>query len=399
MTELLEVLRYRGVLWNLVRRNLKIRYKNSILGFAWSLLNPLMQIGVWYFVFKILWQRPEPNFMAFLVTGFLPWLFFSQTVLDSTNCVAQEMHLIKKAYFPRTILPLSALISNLIHLGFAFIVLIGLFALWRVDVNIHYLWVIPATLLVATFAYGLSMMLAAWSVFYADVKFIVANLLGLWFFLLPVLYPLHLVLGKQIEDPANWVERLMKDGLPLIKQIYMVDPLTISIEAYRSALLYGGANPIIVAPTPDMPLAEAGTGLSRKREHYRGQRPLEAVPPSAQEGQHAQGGGDGLPARADGLRGVLGAPGRIVRRRPRRGGGAGRPQRLGQEHVAGDHGCDPQADPGRCPGVGSRLSDAGAWHGLPSRVDRTRERLPQRQFAWAQSQGNRAEIQRDRGLR
>ncbi len=109
MRELLEVLRYREVLWNLVRRNLKVRYKNSVLGFAWSLLNPLMQIGVWYFVFKILWQRGGDNFMPFLITGFLPWLFFSQTVLDSTMCVAQEMPLVKKAYFPRIILPLSAL--------------------------------------------------------------------------------------------------------------------------------------------------------------------------------------------------------------------------------------------------------------------------------------------------
>lgn len=253
MSEFAEVWRYREVLLNLVRRNLKVRYKNSVLGFAWSLLNPLMQIGVWYFLFKIILGRDEPDFMAVLITGFLPWLFFSQTVLDSTACVSQEMALVKKAYFPRTILPLAVLFSNLIHLGFAFIVLIGLFAFWRVDVNLNYLLVIPSTLLLILFAYGLSAMLAAWSVFYQDVKFIVSNLLGLWFFLTPVLYPLHLVLGKQISSPENWLERLMANWLPFIKEIYVLDPVTIGIMGYRSALLRGGANPIVVANPDNLP--------------------------------------------------------------------------------------------------------------------------------------------------
>ena len=243
MTELVQVLRYREVLWNLVRRNLKVRYKNSVLGFAWSLLNPLMQIGVWYFVFKILFGRDQPNFMPFLVTGFLPWLFFSQTLLDSTACVSQEMPLVKKAYFPRTILPLSALLSNVIHLCLAFVVLLGLYAIWRIDVNIHYLWLLPATILVALFAYGLGAMLAAWSVFYADVKFIVGNLLGLWFFLTPVLYPLSNVLQGQLKSPDNWLEMFLDQHMDLLKQLFLVDPLAIGIEGYRSALLYGGAVP------------------------------------------------------------------------------------------------------------------------------------------------------------
>ncbi len=273
MRELFEVVRYREVLWNLVRRNLKVRYKNSILGFAWSLLNPLMQIGVWYFVFKILFGRDEPNFMALLVTGFLPWLFFSQTVLDSTACVTQEMALVKKAYFPRTILPLSVLLSNLIHLAFAFIVLLGLYAIWGVDVTVYYLWVIPATLLVAVFAYGLSAMLAAWSVFYADVRFIVGNLIGLWFFLTPVLYPIHLVLNGRIKTPNNWLEIFINEHLLPLKKLFMLDPLTIAVEGYRSALLYGGENPIKVQVVPAMTELEQANALTLQ-ESLRAQYPL-----------------------------------------------------------------------------------------------------------------------------
>jgi len=248
MREFVELWRFREVLFNLVRRNLKVRYKNSFLGFFWSLLNPLMQIGVWWLVFKVIMSLPQKDYTAEVITGFLPWLFFSQSVLDSTACVTQEMALVKKAYFPRVILPLSALVSNLIHLCFAFVVALALFVIWRVDVNIHYWLVIPCTLLVAVFAYGLSAMLAAWSVFYADVKFIVSNVLGLWFFLTPVLYPLHLVLAKQGVAPTSSLKWFINGLLPYIKIIYLLDPVAIAMLGYRSGLLRGGQNPILVTP-------------------------------------------------------------------------------------------------------------------------------------------------------
>ena len=252
MREFREVWRYREVLLNLVRRNLKVRYKNSILGFFWSLLNPLMQIGVWWFVFKIVLGNQEPNYMAKLICGFLPWLFFSQTVLDSTACVTQEMELVKKAYFPRTILPLSGLFSNLIHLALAFVVLLGLYAAWQIDVNVYWLWVLPSVALIAVFAYGLSAMLAAWSVFYADVKFVVGNVLGLWFFLTPVLYSITGFLGKEELARTNWLTNFIADQLPTIKMLYLADPVAIGILGFRSALLYGGQNPLLDPEHPEL---------------------------------------------------------------------------------------------------------------------------------------------------
>ncbi len=280
MSQIAELWRFREVLLNLVRRNLKVRYKNSFLGFFWSLLNPLMQVGVWWFVFGVLMRSTEENYMPLLLTGFLPWLFFSQTVLDSTACVTQEMALVKKAYFPRSILPLSALVSNFVHLCFAFIVLIALFALWGVHTHepaaarLSYWMVIPSTLLIALFAYGLSAMLAAWSVFYSDVKFIVGNLLGLWFFLTPVLYPISLVLLKEsVHGPANWLRILVQVGLPYIKMLYLADPVTVGILGYRSALIYWGQNPITVSPAPGITPAEALVRQTQARaafpmDHY-----------------------------------------------------------------------------------------------------------------------------------
>jgi lipopolysaccharide transport system permease protein len=269
MTEIVELWRYREVLLNLVRRNLKVRYKNSLLGFFWSLLNPLFQIGVWYFVFKIIMGNPEPNYMAQLITGFLPWLFFSQTVLDSAACVTQEMALVKKAYFPRAILPISALISNLIHLGLAFVVLIALFALWRVDVNIHYWLVIPSTLLIAVFAYGLSAMVAAWSVYYADVKFMVGTLFGLWFFLTPVLYSISgFLLRPGMQGEANWLSSLIGSALPALKQVYLADPVTIGILGYRSGLLCGGQSPIVVNSSKDLSVEAAQSLQAQLQAQY-----------------------------------------------------------------------------------------------------------------------------------
>jgi len=281
MKELRELWRFREVLFNLVRRNLKVRYKNSVLGFFWSLLNPLMQIGVWWLVFKVILENEQKDYTAQLITGFLPWLFFSQCVLDGTACVVQEMALVKKAYFPRAVLPLSALVSNLVHLCLAFVVMLGLFTIWRVDFNVHYWLVIPSTVLVATFAYGISAMVAAWSVFYADVKFIVGNLLGLWFFLTPVLYPLFLVLNKQEVAPGAWLKSLISGLLPYIKAVYLLDPVTVGILGYRSGLLIGGGNPIVVTPDalvkPGMPpeairMAEAQAPILQA--HLRADYPL-----------------------------------------------------------------------------------------------------------------------------
>ena len=255
MTGIAELWQYREVLLNLVRRNLKVRYKNSLLGFLWSLLNPLMQIGVWWLVFGVI-MRPSGqmgDYMPYLLTGFLPWLFFSQTVLDSTACVTQEMALVKKAYFPRAILPMSTVISNLVHLAFAFVVLVALSMIWGFGLTSWFwsnLWmVLPATLLLVVFAYGIAAMVSAWSVWYADVKFIVGNVLGLWFFLTPVLYPISLVLMKtDAPGRANWLREMLVGALPALKVIYLADPVAIGILGYRSGLLHGGANPLVAYP-------------------------------------------------------------------------------------------------------------------------------------------------------
>lgn len=235
--EVRELWRYREVLFGLVRRNLKIRYKNSVLGFLWSFLNPLMLIGVYWFVFKVLWESTEPNYTVKVFCMFLPWIFFSQSLLDSAACVGMDMALVKKAYFPRSVLPLSVVVSNLVHLCFGFVVLMLVFAgtyltfTIPISINRYFLLVIPLLILLTGLTYGLSLLISAVSVFYADVRFILGSVLQVLFFSLPILYGIN--------------KALLSDRMStLLKSLYLSDPLTPILLGFQSALLYGGRNPI-----------------------------------------------------------------------------------------------------------------------------------------------------------
>jgi len=235
LREIRELWQYREVLFGLVRRNLKVRYKNSVLGFLWSFVNPVMLIGVYWFVFKVIGNIQEQNYTVKVFCMFLPWLYFSQSLLDSAACVGLDMALVKKAYFPRSLLPLSAVASNLVHFCFGFVVLLLIFAATHlflpipISINRHFLLVVPMLILLTGFTYGLCLVVSAISVFYADVRFILGTVLQVWFFSLPILYPVSLALHR-LSDP--------------LKSLYLSDPLTPVLLGFQSALLFGGENPI-----------------------------------------------------------------------------------------------------------------------------------------------------------
>ena len=245
-----ELWQYREVLLQLVRRNLKVRYKNSVLGFFWSFLNPLLQILVYWFVFGVVFGAKEKNYGPKLFAVFLPWLFFQQTVLDSAACVLQDMPLVKKAYFPRTILPLSTVLSNLVHFFLGFLVLLIIYRAVPISFTWSFLLVIPLTLLLTLFAYGLSLIVSSLSVFYSDVKFIISTFMLLWLFLSPILYSVGMLLEKKPEDllARGGMVAGLAGALPAIKFVYISNPLAPILIGYRSALLEGGANPIPLDP-------------------------------------------------------------------------------------------------------------------------------------------------------
>jgi ABC-type polysaccharide/polyol phosphate export permease len=219
-----ELWRYRDVLYNFVRRDIKKRYKSSILGFLWSFLLPLAQVVTFVIVFGYFWPVKEDDYSVKLMTCFFPWLFFNQGVLDGASCVAEHVALVKRIYFPRLVLPLTSLGSNVIHFLLSLVVLAAYFAYVGVTVNWPYLPLVGLALCIQiVFMFGLMLIVSALSVFYSDVKFLLSAVFQMWFFLTPVLYSAEKLLGS---DRLSGVA----------KQVYFLNPLAPLMMGYRSVV-------------------------------------------------------------------------------------------------------------------------------------------------------------------
>ena len=219
--ELRELFQYRDVLVNLVKREMKVRYKNSILGFLWSLLNPLLQILVLVIVFKYFMAQQEPNYSVKLVTTILPWYFFAQVLQEGFSSVAEEIALVKKAYFPRMILPLASLTAGVIHFLLSLVVLVGMFAIVRVTVPWNYVPLFVLCFLIQVcFMFGLMLLTSALSVFYNDVRYMLGSIIMMWFFISPVLF----MIKRVMESPYA----------STYKTLYMLNPMAPILVGYRS---------------------------------------------------------------------------------------------------------------------------------------------------------------------
>lgn len=234
MERVSELVRYRNLILNLVVRDLKVRYKNSVLGFLWSLLHPLLMMAIFTIVFTIMLPQSEvKNFPVFVLCGILPWNFFSASVIGSTNSIVGNAHLIKKVYFPREVLPISAVLSNLVNFVLALVVLFAMIFLFAMRLTP---WVLLLPLLILTqvvFTVGIAFALSTLNVFYRDTQVIMEVLMLAWFFLTPVFYPItilpqsHLFLGF---------------GLDVQRLAYIFNPMASLIASYR-VILYHGAPP------------------------------------------------------------------------------------------------------------------------------------------------------------
>lgn len=224
-----------GWVWaalQLAQRDLKVRYKNSALGFFWSFLNPVVQIVVLTIVFKYIMESQIKNFSMELFTCFLPWMLFSQSLSDGAVCVSKDFHLVKKYVFPKIILPISSLLSNFVHLVLGFVVLGVIFLLLPVAFNVYFLWVIPLLAIQSVLTLGLVLILGTLQVYYEDIRYIIHWGLSLLFFMCPIVYT---------------IEQVMASGRlsPLWREIYLLgNPLTPLIIGYRTALLHGGEWPV-----------------------------------------------------------------------------------------------------------------------------------------------------------
>lgn len=226
MGELCELWRAREVVVNLARRDLKVRYKNSVLGFFWSFLNPVLQIMVFWFLITYGLGLREPNYRVQLFACFIPWMFFSQSLQDGSQAVIKNLPLVKKVYFHRQALPLSSLASNAVHFALALLVLGLVYIVLSIIHHMGLTWAhVPLALLglvvQVVFCYGLMLITCSLSVFYEDILFLLTALLNLWFFLSPVLYSVETV----------------RQRLPgALAEVYLLNPMAPCLIAYRSII-------------------------------------------------------------------------------------------------------------------------------------------------------------------
>jgi ABC-type polysaccharide/polyol phosphate export permease len=194
VTRLRELWQYRELIHNLVIRDLKARYKNSVPGVAWSWLNPLMMMVVYTVVFNILAGRSGLlNYPVFLPSALLPWNLFATSVSQATSSFIEAAPLIRKVYFPREALPISIVLGNTINLLIALPVFFALTLIFGGRITV-WLLLLPMVLLVQlAFTTGGSLFTSTLNVFYRDIRLIMDVLLMAWFFLTPIFYPITTV--------------------------------------------------------------------------------------------------------------------------------------------------------------------------------------------------------------
>ncbi len=234
-----ELIRYRELVENLVVRDLKVRYKHSVLGFLWSLVNPLLLMLVFTVVFTVMLPNVEiPRFPVFVLCGLLPWNFFQTSLAVAVHAITQSGHLIKKVYFPREILPISVVFSNLANFLLALPVLLALVLILGGTFTPLLLW-IPVVLAVQVcLTVGVALVLATLNVFYRDTGVILEVILQAWFFLTPVFYPVDLL--------PEW-KAVLGLLLPVRRLVYIFNPMASIIATYRS-IIYGFTNGSPPAP-------------------------------------------------------------------------------------------------------------------------------------------------------
>ena len=196
-----DIWRYRELLVNLVRKELKVKYKNSALGFLWSMLNPALYLVVFYVVFQKILKNGIPSFAIFLISGLLVWNLFSTALAGATGSVVTNSSIVKKVSFPREILALSSVGASLVHFFLQSVVLLVALGAFRYSPSPTFLpLVLPALAVLLLFTAALGILLAAVNVYLRDTQHLLELVLLAWFWMTPIVYPYRMVadrLGEQ----------------------------------------------------------------------------------------------------------------------------------------------------------------------------------------------------------
>lgn len=220
MSWLREMVKRRYLLWLMTSRNVKLRYRNSVLGFLWSLLGPLFLIVIYSAFLRVMKFKMD---LPVLVVGIVCWQFLAMCLGDALHAIVGNSNLVTKASFPRSILPLSMVAGNVFNFILSMIVVLGYLLVIGASFGSP-VWLIVALLAQTTLCLGVAFFVGTANVFFRDTEHILAVVMLAWFFMTPVIYPIELVMGNT-ELPA-W-----------LKVCYFANPMAGVVSAYRATLL------------------------------------------------------------------------------------------------------------------------------------------------------------------
>lgn len=215
-----EIFEYREMITSLVKRDIKGRYKGSVLGFFWTFLNPLLQLGVYTLVFSTIMRSGIEDYYLFLFVALIPWMFFSISLSGGASCILSQQEMVKKIYFPREVLPISMVTSQFVNMLLSFIVVFAVLIVSGKGINLLAICYLPIIMIVEyILALGIAFIFSAITVYFRDLEYIVGILTMAWQFLSPVLYSVD-----QVPEEIRW--------------LLLVNPMTPIITAYRDILYY-----------------------------------------------------------------------------------------------------------------------------------------------------------------
>ena len=207
----------RSLIYNFIRRDVRIKYRNSILGYIWTILQPLLLAGVYYFVFTIIADQTEELYPIWVLIGVITWQFFGRSLNGSITSISRNSGMIKQIYFPREIFAITTVGSNLVITTMSLLVVIPFIFYYDLTFGIHFLWLIAGLVISAILALGLGLMLAPLNAVHGDVAHLFQFITKAGFFLSPVM----------------WTLRMIPEGRNDLSQYVFLNPMVVPLEMMR----------------------------------------------------------------------------------------------------------------------------------------------------------------------
>lgn len=238
MNTLKELYDYRQMIFSLVRKDLRGRYKGSVLGFLWTFVNPLLQLIVYTVAFSLILKSPIEKYYLHLFVALIPWIFFSSSLQGGSSSIIAAKDMVSKIYFPREVIPISYVTSCFVNMMLTFIIIFAVVILSGVGISPAAVACLPLIMIVEyIMALGLALLFSAVTVYFRDMEHILGIVTMAWMYLTPVLYPIDTISDERIQ------------------KLFYINPMTSVIVAYRDVLYY--------ARVPDLStlLIAAGFGV------------------------------------------------------------------------------------------------------------------------------------------